>query len=379
VTTKYKNLQHFFHYRKFLDRVNAAILEGLAECGPRNLSVLAKSLSLPVTTVRFRLNKMIKNGLLLVNANLNMPKLGLIRGFLAAEAFLGRQDALFKVILNSDYWTYIIRCFGKVDGYCAYFAFPFEYETELQKYFEEAARMKIFSNHKFFWITNSMVFPPNFSWYDFDKREWRFQWEKWVAEVLQASSMLPQILKDPEDYSVMVDKIDLLILKELEKNGNISLKELTKVVKITPQSIGYRFKNRITKKNLIVNYNIDAYPYPMQVSDLCNFKIGFADEEKLAKFVNASNRKPFMVSCAKIIGENSSIANIYIPKMEFPNLIKSLNRLYSEGVIKNFTYVTLDPKAYKRQTISYEYFESGKWTYDAEEKIKKLKEIGQEA
>jgi hypothetical protein len=82
-----------------------------------------------------------------------------------------------------------------------------------------------------------------------------------------------------------------------------------------------------------------------------------------------------MISYAKVIGENSLIANIYILKTEFPNLIKSLNRLYSEDLIKNFFYLTLDSTAYKRQTISYEYFENGKWTYNHEEKIKKLQEI----
>jgi len=370
----YKNLNHFFRYFRFLDLVNARILEGLAEYGPRNLSALAKSLSLPVTTIRFRIDKMLKNGLLLINANLNMPKLGLIRGFLIAESFLGRQDTLFKVILDSDYWTYIIRCYGKIDGYCAYFAFPYEHRKELSKYLNEASQLRLLSNYRFFWITNSLVVPPNFSWYNFEKREWCFQWEKWITEVLHASSDLPQVLEDPKDYSIIADKNDLLILKELEKNGNASLKDLTRVVKITRQSVGYRFKNHILKRNLIVNYNIDIYPYPLEVSDLYNFIIDFPDKETLAKFVNASIRKPFMVSCAKAIGMNTLVANVYILKTEFPNLIKSLNCLYSEGLIKDFNYVTLDSTSYKCQTISYEYFEDERWTYNSKEKIEKLKD-----
>jgi len=375
VTASHKDTQHFFYYLKFLDRVNAAILEGLAKHGPRNLSDLAKSTCLPLTTVRFRLNRMIKYGLLSINANLNMPKLGLIKGYLVAEALLGRHDTLFKAILNTDYWKYIIRCFGKMDGYCAYFAFPYIYRNELYEYWDEASRMKIFSKYRFFWITNSKVIPPNFSWYDFEKKEWSFDWKKWIAEVLESSDILPGVLEDPADYSIMADKADLLILKELEKNGAVSLKELTNVVKITPQSIGNRYKKHIIQRNLIVDYNVDAYPYPLQVSDLCAFIIDFENERALAKFVNASNTKPFIVSYAKVIGKNSLIANTYILKMEFPNLIKSLNCLYSEGLIKDFFYVTLDPTSYKRQTMSYEYFENGRWTYDLEEKIKKLKEI----
>ncbi|MDH5482929.1 MAG: winged helix-turn-helix transcriptional regulator [Candidatus Bathyarchaeota archaeon] len=370
-----KDVQRFFYYFKFLDRTNAAILEGLAEHGPRNLSVLAKSLGLPITTVRFRLNKMVKDGLLLINANLNMPKLGLIKGFLAAEAHIGHHEKLLKAILNTDYWTYIIRCYGKMDGYCAYFAFPFTHKTELQKYWEKAAQMKIFPNHRFLWVTNSEVNPPIFSWYDFERKEWRFRWKKWIDEILKCSDGLPQALKDPKDYSVMADKTDLLILKELEKNGAAGLKELTKVVNITPQSIGNRYKKHIIQRNLIINYNIDVYPYPPQLSDLYTFIIDFKNGKALVKFVNASNKKPFMVSSSKVLNENSLIANMYILKTEFPNLIESLNRLYSKGLIKDLFYVTLDPTSYRRQTISYEYFKNGKWTYNLEEKIKQLKDI----
>jgi hypothetical protein len=81
------------------------------------------------------------------------------------------------------------------------------------------------------------------------------------------------------------------------------------------------------------------------------------------------------VSFAKIIGRNSLIANIHILKGEFPNLVQSLNDLYSAGVVKDFYYVTLDSASYKRQTISYRYFENGKWLYNLEERIKKLNEI----
>jgi hypothetical protein len=93
--------------------------------------------------------------------------------------------------------------------------------------------------------------------------------------------------------------------------------------------------------------------------------------------VNASDGKPFIVSYAKIMGRNSLIVNIYILKEEFPNLIKSLNQLYRAGLINSLFYVTLDPTSYRRQTISYEFFNDGKWSYDAEAKMKKLKEISE--
>ena len=55
--------------------------------------------------------------------------------------------------------------------------------------------------------------------------------------------------------------------------------------------------------------------------------------------------------------------------------MNSLSCLCKEGIIRSIFYVTLDPTSYRRQTISYEYFENGVWLYNHKDKIKKLKEI----
>jgi len=363
-------------YSKFLDETNAKILVELAKYGPRNISNLARAINLPITTVRFRLKKMIDDGLLLVGVNPNLPRLGLAKAFLIADAMLGCSKALLEIIRNADYWTYIIRCYGKMDGYCAYFAFPAEHKNELQNYLKEASSIGILPCYKAFWITNSHYVTPDFIWYDFKEKRWKLQWYKWFNEILNAPEELPDVLKETESYQIMADKADLVIIKELEKDAAIELKKLAKILKITPQSVGNRYQKHIIERNLIANYNVDIFPFPLEVSDLYNFIIDFKDEKAIGKFVNASKGKPFMVSYAKVIGKNSLTTNIYILKREFPKLIESLNRLYSEGLIKNFFYVTLEPTAYKRQTIAYKHFENGKWTYNSEERIKKLKEIG---
>lgn len=370
-----KRASDFFNYFKFLDKINAKILEALGDIGARNITALAKSTNLPITTVRFRLRKMRKDGRVLIAINPNLSRLGLTKAFFIANALLGHQDRLLETIKNTDYWTYIIRCYGKFDGYSAYFAFPAAWAKELEKYINQAKRLRAFSNFEFYWITNSRVIPPNFSWYDFERKEWRFLWEEWIDDVLAASSKLPDAIRDPQSYKMMVDKKDLLIIKELQKDESIELKKLAKMVGIAPQSVGFRYHKHILQRNLIVDYAVDIYPFPTQVSDLYVFVINFRNEKSVAQFANACEGKPFVVSYAKIVGKNSLILNVYILKTEFPNLIKSLNRLYSEGLIKNFLYATLDPTSYKRQTISYEYFENGKWTYNSEEKLKRLWEI----
>jgi DNA-binding Lrp family transcriptional regulator len=246
---------------------------------------------------------------------------------------------------------------------------------ELEKYMREAKRLQALSSSQFFWCTNSRVVPRDFSWYNFEEKGWKFDWEQWTRNVVEAPDRLPEQISEPTDHAIMADKKDLLIIKELEKDETIGFNKLAEIVGISPQSVGARYQDHILKRKLIVDYVVDVYPYPLEISDLYLFKIDFADQRCLGKFANACEGKPFALSYSKIVGKNAILANVYLIKTEFPNFVAVLNRLFAEGLITNFFYVTLDQFAYRRQTISYEYFQNGKWLYDHSERIKRLRGI----
>jgi len=374
-TTLNSRIDRIFTYFKLLDPTNASILKAVGELGARNITLIAKRTHLPVTTVRFRLERMKKAGQVLVVANLNLQKLGLAKAFMVADSYLGHQDRLFETIRNTAYWTYIIRCYGKHDGFCSYFAFPASHMKALEEYIQEAENLEAFSNSRFFWSTNTRLIPPNFSWYDFNERAWNFDWQQWTSDVLNGNNDLPEPIKESADYGVAVDKKDLLILKELEKDETIGFNNLAKIVGISPQSVGSRYSEHILKRSLIVDYDVDVYPYPLEIADFYLFKIDFVNSHCLGKFANACEGRPFVLSYSKIIGKTALIANVYILRKEFPNLIKCLNDLFVQGFITNFFYVTLEVSSFRRQTISYEYFDNGRWLYDASERTEKLRRI----
>jgi DNA-binding Lrp family transcriptional regulator len=364
-----------FAYFKLLDPANASILQAVGELGARNITLIARQTCLPVTTVRFRLERMKKAGQVLVVANPNLPKLGLAKAFMVADAHLGHQDRLFETVRNTDYWTYIIRCYGKHDGFCSYFAFPASYIKALEEYMHEAESLQAFFNPKFFWSTNTRAVPPNFSWYDFKEKRWNFDWQEWMSDVLTGNNDSAETIEDPVDYAIAVDKKDLLILKELQKDETIGFNRLAEVVGVSPQSVGSRYSEHILKRRLIVDYAVDVYPYPFEVADFYLFKIDFVDTRSLGRFANACEGRPFILSYSKIIGKNALLVNMYIVRTEFPNLIKCLNRLFIEGSVTSFFYITLDISSYRRQTISYEHFDNGKWVYDISDKTEKLRRI----
>jgi DNA-binding Lrp family transcriptional regulator len=362
-------------YLKVIDPINAKIIEEFGNHGPKNISALAKSIKIPSTTVSFRIKRMMSQGYLKVRAKLNFPKLGLMKAVLFADTKHGLENKLLKAIETMGYWTYTAPCFGKFNGYYAIFSFPALYKEKLEEFLHEAKQMGILSDYKLHWTTNVYEVPPNFRWFNFDKKAWNFKWDDWLSEVQKASSSLPQRLKEPNLYAVMVDKTDLLMLKEMEKDGTIGFTELANVVKITPQGVRHRYHQHIIKRGLIADYEVAVFPYPLQSSDLGSILLEFQNQAALSKFVNTLHTKPFILSYSKVIGQDSLIAHFYTPKTEFTHFMNSLNRLAQREILKDFLYVTLDVASFKRQTVSYEFFSEGKWVYNHEERMQKLSEI----
>jgi DNA-binding Lrp family transcriptional regulator len=363
------------HYLGALDAINAKILEGLGVHGPRNISSLAKKLGLPSTTVAFRLSKLVRENGLQIRARLNFQKLGLRRAIVLAEAKPGKEKMLRNIVDSLQYWTYMIRCFGKFNGTYAIFGFPEEFKQKFEDYFAEALKIGVLDDYALYWTTELCEMPPNFNWFDFKRRSWNFPWKLWTKEVMQASEVLSQRLLDPESYPVLADMTDVLLLKELEKDGATGFKELAEVVEMTPEAVRYRFQDHIIKRGLIADYEISIFPYPHQSSDLSSFVIEFKDRNVLAKFANSLSKKPFILNYTKVIGQNSLIVHFYVPKIEFSNLVDTINDLIEANVVERFFHATLDISSYKRQTVSYEFFKNNKWAYNHEGAIRNFKKV----
>jgi len=373
--SRLEDFEWMLHYLKTLDPINAKIIEGLGKYNPRNLSLLARKIGLPPSTVAFRVKKLMKDGFLKFRAKLNSPKLGLIKAALIADTHHRFAEPLLDAIENVGYWTYIACCYGKFNGFYAVFSFPFQHKAELEDYFGRAKQLGILSNYLLLWTTNIFEVAPNFNWFDFKRKAWNFHWQKWLNEVSKSSEQVPRRLADPKSYDVEIDSTDLLILKELEKNGSEDFTQLSKVVKITPQAVRHRFYQHIAKRNLITEYEVAIFPYPLQVSDLCSFVFDFETERALARFANSLLDKTFVINYAKVIGKNSLVVHVYLPKTEFSNFMMSLNRLTMEEIIQDFFYVSIDVASFRRQTVSYECFQDGEWVYNHAEQIKKLTKI----
>ena len=84
-----------------------------------------------------------------------------------------------------------------------------------------------------------------------------------------------------------------------------------------------------------------------------------------------------MLSYAKVINSNFLIVNTYIPKVEFPSFIDSLNTLAEKQLIINYFHVTLTLNPHKRGGIPFKFFKGNTWECNLED-MEPLREIIEE-
>lgn len=361
--------------RQKLDYLDLRIIEGLATYGPRNILGAARKLGIPFGTLRKRLKRLFSHNFLRFRINVYHTYLGLKKAVVFAEATPGCEELLFKGLKANDFWIFVSRCYGMNEGCFGIYTIPKGHENEFRQFLEEIKESGVSRKIDMFWSTCFHSVNSICNWFDPESGNWNFQWKKWVEEVSTEKTMLPYTLVDPKDWPIKADEIDIFILKELEKDATISFVDLAKKLGISPQLVGYHFRNHLEKHRLIESFSPSVYHFERAVSDLFFFIFEFDNEEDLAKFASSLLDKPFIKGLGKILKRNTLFGYVYLPKVEFLKFIDSLAKLIELGKLKSYRYVIQHLKKASRQTISYEYFKEGSWIYDHQKHLKKLHDL----
>lgn len=358
-----------------LDYTNLKIIEGLGNYGPRNISQLARELGMPIEMVRRRVKSMRSRNLLWLHANIYHTNLGLKKAVVIAEATPGYEKLLSNCLKANDFWTYIIRCYGRFEGCLGIYAVPKNHCNDFEGFIAKLKELGIAKSTPIFWSTCFQRVNPTTNWFDPKSQDWIFPWKTWVEEIQTREPELPSTLQDPKDFPIKGDYVDIFILKEMEKDATINFSDIAKMLGMTLQGVKYHYYERIVKRRLIEGFQVEVFPYDKTVSDLyfCIFK--FPDITKMAKFTRSLLDKSFVFVLGKILGQPGIVGQLYLPRKEFKNFKDSLSTLIRTGFLQSYDYVIQHFGEWSRQTISYEFFENETWIYNHEKHIRTLEEL----
>lgn len=362
---------------KKFDFTDLKILEGLGTHGPRNISRTARKLGIKTETVRKRLKRMPSHLFFRFRTNIYCTNLGLKKAVVFAEAIPGFEDFLLDCLKANYFWIYLTRCYGRREGCIALYTIPTDHSEDFLQFVSALEKTGVARNIQTFWSTCFQGVNSKTKWFDEKSKTWVFPWDKWVEEIPLRDTQLPNTLIDPEDYLIKGDEIDVFVLKELEKNPRISLNELARILRVSPQVVEYHYRKHILERDLIEGFEVLTFHFDISMSDMFIFTFKFDSMESYAKFAASLLDKPFVGGLGKIINENSLIVDIYLPKVEFRNFIDILSKLIRKGLLLSYDYVILDLRKAKRQTIPYEFFKNGSWIYDHNKHIQNLKDLAE--
>ena len=358
-----------------IDEVDVKILEGLSLLGPRNIALIARHLEMPTTSVRYRIRQMLDDSILFLHLNPYHTNMGLKKAVVFVEAVLGYEDLLLDCLRINNYWLYLCRIYGLYEGWGGIWTVPKRNVEDFNLFFDSLIDFGIAKSVEINWTTCHEGIPVKSRWFSIEENRWVFNWERWMKEVETIEGDLPWTLVEPDDWSIMVDYEDLLIIKELEIDGRRTMSDISKSIGIPLEKVKYHFREHVSKRSLIEGYQVEIFRFPPLSSELLFFKFEFDSYEKLVKFALSLHDKPFPIHLGKVIGENALTSHINLPRMEFRKFIGALSTLIRKGLLKGYHYVIQDMFVQWRETIPYQHFKNGNWKYDIEGQLEKLTNI----
>lgn len=362
-----------------MDLLDVRILTCLDKYGPRNVSVISRRLGAPYETVRKRLKRLVSRFFVEFPLSVFHTYIGLKKAFVFADAVLGYEDALFDSMKANDFWIYVGRYYGRCEGCYAIYTVPVDYLGQFEDFVHELGETDIAQNVRVIWSTCLHTINPTENWFDPDSQRWVLNWKAWTEEIPEQGTELPPTLVEPKEFPIKADDIDIVILAKLEPDYTRRMKDIAKILDMTPEAVEYHFKNHILKRGLIEKSQVFFRRFDEATSDFFAFTFRFDNEVKTAKFASSLLDKPFVYGLGKIIGENGLVAHICLPRREFRRFIRSLSGLVREGLLKEYKYLIEDFEKKEGQTISYEYFKEGSWNYDHKKHVENLRKIVEEA
>lgn len=138
--------------------------------------------------------------------------------------------------------------------------------------------------------------------------------------------------------STQLDKTDLQILKILQENGRITIKELAQKVHLSPTPVFERVR-RMESGGIIERYTavLNAARLGQGFIVFCSVRLRRMGKEIANDFVDKIKNIPEVAECYNISGEFDYLLKIYAPDMQYYNefCINILGTIESLGSIQS--------------------------------------------
>jgi DNA-binding Lrp family transcriptional regulator len=246
-----------------LDMKDLDILTALEKKGGKaSAKELSEILDIPARTVRYRLAKLKKSGILVRTYPVTHErKLGIGEHILVMRETSKGRRLLPKILdaIPCCYW--FSPSYGKYDGFVTQSLYPLSAPNTNRDLLAALQKADLISDYHVFDIVDYGYNRLNLSYYN-PVSGWDWDPSKWIAQIDKniQSEKTVKIDMDENPRLVDFDNKDMHILKLLIKDMDTTIKEFSKIVGLSETQITKRIKE-LENKNIIKGYKSLIRPF----------------------------------------------------------------------------------------------------------------------
>jgi len=175
-----------------------------------------------------------------------------------------------------------------------------------------------------------------------------------------------------QDHAVPLDRIDLFIIRKLQKDATMSITSIARSLGISKQLAEYHLKKHVMNRGLVefnakIFADLKKQPYLILLVEFCDYLA-------LVSTMMHIVRIPFTSSI--FLSSNEMIMYIGTPINLTLRLMRLLDDLVEKGVIVDYKYYIQDPLYIpRRYTIGHKLYRNGAWRRDRILKVLRRGEV----
>jgi len=347
----------------------------LAEVGP-NVNEIARLTGQYKETVRYRYHRFFLDKGITVQAAPNYPKLGFKRLIVVAKLARPREADAKSIFTTLRELCYL-HSFTRVmltGEYIIHVAVPAELAERCASVYKALHESGLFVRLEILEFEQMRNPPMKPGFFDFVRGTWSFDW----STIRAKGAKLPLIVKPKvEKY----DKIDLLILKELDIDASRTLVKMVENVNVSLKALEFHYRDHVKSRGLIKGYRLvwQGTKYDREQrravsrKDSIELTILLKDgtREEVAELMLLLNGTPFVWSEAY---GAAYCAEVFLPNYAYIGFLEYIEE-FANKVREKLRVFIMDQSHALRWVIQYKLFdrESRNWLLDEQAVLSALR------
>lgn len=364
---------------KQLDPTNIKLLTTMAKLGPRNLLDVARHCNIPFTTVYHRIAQIEAKSKQVAILIPSVARIGIVRLVVLAAATAGEEQEVTEALKLPNLWRAIERCEGAFTHHTVQIV-PRTLLRQFKEFVAKMAEMNMIKNYRILATGDSVPNFPDYSSYNSSTGEWTFDWDGWMRELNDGKPSKKKIVDPKEESVIDIDKVDLQIMEELEKNARANFTDIARAVNISAQAVKHRYDSKLVPSGLMNAIQFDVHPYPVEMAAWHDVMLQFNNKEAMNKFFSLVEKLFFVFSVSKVLRQNALFARTNTLHSQVARMFDFFSEMARKGLIESYSAVRLDMGSRAAQTISSELYDDHKkeWMWNTDEYITRLRVIRDE-